>query len=83
VIDELVGLEVVVDGVGLEDPLEVVEMRPVVMIVDPACLHKHSLDVVVFRVEDKDLLIADLASLLGLLLPCLLGKITFIADYIL
>lgn len=71
VVDELVWFEIVVDGIGLEDPLEVVEMRAVVMVVDPSCLHQQPLDVIILGVEDEDPLVSHLASLLRLPLPYL------------
>lgn len=81
VINELVGFETVVNGVWLEDPLEVVEVRSVVVIVDPSCLDQQSPDVGVLGVEDEDLLISCLFSLLSL--PCLLGQCALVADHVL
>ena len=46
-VDELIGSEVVVYGIGFKHPLEVIEMRSVVMVTDPSCLHQQSLYVVV------------------------------------
>ena len=53
-IDILIGFKIVVNSIWLEHPFEMIKMRSMIVIMNPAALSKQSFYIIVFRIEDKN-----------------------------
>ena len=65
-IDILIRFKIVVNRIWLEYPFEMIKMRSMIVIMNPTALSKQSFYVIVFRIEDKNLTVCWLSTLLKL-----------------
>jgi len=53
----LIGFKIIVNSVRLEYPFEMIKMRSMIVIMNPTTFSQQSFYVIVFRIENKDLII--------------------------